>query len=232
MPFIERSFDTPIYDAIEEEASVEPKRIVVISCEGTNTEPEYIATIKTKLPSYLTSLVHVEIARKRANESDPLSVVTNLEAEVGALQEKYDIDSERDGLWILIDRELTNYRREQICDILPTCEDLNFSVALSNPKFELWLLLHVSDIEKYDWTELLENEKDSRNLRPLDTALADALHPKRFSKKKGKFNKDIVSIENLHRAIAQEQKLCNELPDLLDKLGCNISQLIREFVDI
>jgi hypothetical protein len=37
MGFKERSFGQPTYQQQEEE----PTRVIIISCEGTNTEPEY-----------------------------------------------------------------------------------------------------------------------------------------------------------------------------------------------
>ncbi len=42
---------------IFEENTDEPERIIIISCEGRNTEPEYFNTIKQKLSEYISSLL-------------------------------------------------------------------------------------------------------------------------------------------------------------------------------
>jgi len=53
MPFEEESFTSPDY----EEQRLAPKKIVIISCEGCNTEPEYFKCIKSKLPENIKNLV-------------------------------------------------------------------------------------------------------------------------------------------------------------------------------
>jgi len=64
-----------------------------------------------------------------------------------------------DELWMIIDRdEWTN-----IDEISTLCKNEgNFYLALSNPCFEFWVLLHVKDISEYDEEALkaiFENKK-------------------------------------------------------------------------
>ena len=75
MGFKDRGFDNPIY--IEEE--IEPEKIIIISCEGRNTEPEYFETIKEKLSDLISVLVEIKIVPKNDNKSNPKDIVCNLE---------------------------------------------------------------------------------------------------------------------------------------------------------
>lgn len=56
MAFDIGNFNTPIY----EENSEEPNRVVIISCEGCVTEPEYFRTIIEKCKNIIP-LVEIEI---------------------------------------------------------------------------------------------------------------------------------------------------------------------------
>ena len=61
MGFKNRDFDKPIY--IEEE--IEPEKVIIISCEGRNTEPEYFEAIKEKLSDFISVLVEIKIVPAR-----------------------------------------------------------------------------------------------------------------------------------------------------------------------
>lgn len=223
MGFKERSFGQPTYQQQEEE----PTRVVIISCEGTNTEPEYFEAIKEKLKDNISSLIEIELVPKPSNASEPKDVLDNLEAFV----EKYDFNKGHDSLWLVCDREKVIARKtgkRGLLEVIPLCEAKGYSIALLNPLFEFWLLLHLVDITTYSKDTLFENEKISAKKRYLDQELTNILGV--YNKKKGKFNKDIVSLANVKRAIKQEKLFENDLTKIMDTLGGNLSSLINEIV--
>jgi hypothetical protein len=231
MPFENSDFNTPDY--LEEIA--EPKKVVIISCEGCVTEPEYFKAIKRKLSSNLKNLVEIEIVPKPSTDSKPQAVLNNLEDYITS---KYDFDKETDILWLVIDRESVKDRKDAIENIIPECQSKGYSIALSNPTFELWLLLHLTDIIKYNVKSLLENNWDtpSKNRRYIDKELSNILskefNKKGYNKKTGCFNLDIVELEHVKRAISQEKLFCNSYPEILDNLGSKIGPLIEDFLDL
>lgn len=223
MGFKERSFGQPTYQQQEEE----PTRVVIISCEGTNTEPEYFEAIKEKLKDNISSLIEIELVPKPSNASEPKDVLDNLEAFV----EKYDFSKGHDSLWLVCDREKVIARKtgkRGLLEIIPLCEEKGYSIALLNPLFEFWLLLHLVDITTYSEDTLFKNKKISARKRYLDQELTNILGV--YNKKKGKFNRDIVSLDNVKRAIKQEQLFENDLTKIMDRLGGNLSSLINEIV--
>lgn len=226
MPFQENNFSSPEY----QESAIDPKKVVVISCEGCNTEPEYFESVKRKLSESLKNLVEVELVEKPDNSSDPANVLKNLENHI---ESKFDFREGSDILWLVIDRESVDSRKKAIEAILPICTAKGYSIALSNPTFEFWLLLHVADISGYNQNDLYRNDWTSpaKKKRFIEKELSNILDGG-FSKKSGRFNQDIVSIENVKRAIAQEQRFANSFPALLDNLGSNISRLIQDFLDL
>lgn len=226
MPFIEREFSTPVYS----EQTDEPKRVVIISCEGSNTEPEYFHTVKRKLSRRLKSLVEVDIVPKPTNDSAPKAVINNLESHI---KSKYDFTNQHDTLWIVVDRESVDTRKKEILDAKKYCDEQGYFIAVTNPLFEFWLLLHVTDISKYNKDQLLVNSwtSPSKKRRFIDKELSQILD-NGFNKRKGKFNQDLVTLENIKFALQQEKMFCNTMPDILDNLGSNIGDLVIDFLDV
>ncbi len=99
--------------------------------------------------------------------------------------------------------------------------------------FEFWLLLHVTDIKTYDFNTLHNNEwvNERKKRRFIDKELSNIL-ANGFNKKKNKFNKDIVTKNNILRAIKQEKLFDNNVEDIIDNLGSNISHLINKILEI
>ncbi len=224
MGFKERSFGQPTYDQQEEE----PTRVIIISCEGTNTEPEYFKAIKEKLKDNINSLIEIELVPKPSNASEPKDVLDNLQGFV----DKYDFNKGHDSLWLVCDREKVIHRKtgkKGLLEVILLCKEKGYSMALSNPLFEFWLLLHVVDISGYNTKTLFDNEKVSAQRRYIDKELSNILDGG-YQKKAGKFNREIVSLENVKRAIEQEQQFENDLTKILDTLGGNVSSLINEIV--
>ena len=93
MGFKNRVFNRPVYGEQEQE----PERVIIISCEGRNTEPEYFNTIKTKLAAHISTLLEVCVIDKEDNNSRPQNVYQNLAQFVA---DKYDYKSEFDEMWI------------------------------------------------------------------------------------------------------------------------------------
>ena len=223
MGFKENSFNKPTYEAKTEE----PKKVFVIACEGRNTEPEYFKSIKKKLSSYIPDLVEVDIVPKTDNHSDPISILNNLEQHI---EKQYDFKSEHDQMWLICDREKTEDRKRNILKIKPICEEKGYKLGLVNPLFEFWLLLHVTDISSYNNEDLFKNEFEtpSKNRRFIDKQLSNILGG--FSKKQGKFNLEIVSIDNVKRAVKQEELFSQEIDEVIDNLGANLGSLMKDLI--
>jgi hypothetical protein len=197
MRFTNDNFFTPSY----KEESEEPEKVIIISCEGRNTEPEYFNNLKIILKDHISAVIDVRVVPKDDNKSSPEDVVCKLDE---YLLEKYDYKYEYDQLWVVWDREKVDSRKKEILKMLPKCKEKNYNIALSNPLFEFWLLMHLVDITIYSKEDLFANKQISQKRKYIDKELSNLLD-NGFNKKKGKFNKDIITIENVKRAISQEK---------------------------
>ena len=104
-----------------------PKRRLLVVCEGENTEPQYIRGLERFLRDATLS---IEIPPKEFN-SDA----------VKDARRSGDDNLRFDEVWCVFDRD-DHERFDAACQM---ARDNLFGLAVSNPCFELWLLLHFQD---------------------------------------------------------------------------------------
>lgn len=136
-------------------------------------------------------------------------------------------NSERDTFGILIDRDMLNHSKLNILECIEYCKSQNYDCYISNPCFEFWLLLHLSDVSKeYTLDELnlmKTNEKISKNHTYISNEVSKKAH---HGKCKINFAKNYLP--NIDLAIARAKKFANSEQLLIDNIGCNIWKLIEK----
>lgn len=114
----------------------------------------------------------MEILSRDTNESSPESV----HAQIVDFMKQYNIEDD-DELWLVIDRDRWHERMlSQVAQLCAQNTHLNF--CMSNPCFELWLLLHLEDVRKYDAQmslDLTSNRKSSSGVTWLKKRMRDLL---------------------------------------------------------
>lgn len=223
MGFKERSFNNPIYI----EGSVEAKKAIIISCEGRVTEFEYFNGIKNHLSSYIDVVLEVHVVPKNSNPSEPKDIVKNLEEYI---TNTYDYKNGHDECWLVLDREKVPERKTNILAITPSCQSRNYNIAITNPTFEFWLLLHLDNIEQYEKEVLFKNDKVNTKRKFIDKELSNRLSG--YNKKQDHFPTKIITKDNLKRALEQEKLFENEFEKILDNLGSNVGELVKKIVKL
>lgn len=113
--------------------------LIVIACEGAETEPKYFSGLKERLHS---SKMQIEVVpRQDPSQSSPDAVLRELDSFAA---EWFLRDG--DTLWLVIDRDPQSWKPGMIADVAQRCHQKGYFLALSNPCFELWLLLHFEDV--------------------------------------------------------------------------------------
>jgi RloB-like protein len=145
----------------------EVQRLFVIATEGFKTEIRYFEEFKSE-QYYNNQSVFVEVLKRFTTDSSPDVVIRQLNSFVKEFRLK-----ESDELWMIIDRDKQSWTQREIAKIARLCIQKGYGFALSNPCFEVWLLLHVADFNNYtaqDQIELFENRKTGNRTR-LETEL-------------------------------------------------------------
>ena len=110
------------------------RKLFLLAVEGKKTEPQYFA-----LPVLKSPTVHVECLPS-GSDSSPKRVLQRMETRL-----REEALKAGDEAWLVVDRD--NWKDEDL-DLLyqwTTNKPNNYHLAVSNPKFEYWLLLHFED---------------------------------------------------------------------------------------
>lgn len=141
----------------ERPEGVKSARLIVIAAEGRDTENIYFEAMKASL---CASGVHVEVLHRNNNDSSP----ENVFRQIIDFKNEYNIE-EDDQLWVVVDRD--KWTPKMLSSVARYCaQNDNLYFCVSNPCFELWLLLHLEDVSSYDtesMNELAANKKNSKH---------------------------------------------------------------------
>jgi hypothetical protein len=126
-------------------------KLYIIAAEGDKREPNYFDVLTIKYEQdFRLSNIHVEFIdreEEKASNSDPKYVYQTLLKFYEELEKKYSL-TEYDELWMIIDTDDYNTRKETIFQISKKCyENSIYKLCISNPCFEIWLILHFFDLE-------------------------------------------------------------------------------------
>jgi hypothetical protein len=137
-------------------------RLVIIASEGRFTESIYFDAVKAEL---CASNVHMEVLRRETDNSSPDYVHEQLRE----FMREYEIDDD-DELWMVIDRD--RWQEGSLSQLAQLCDqNQHLRFCMSNPCFELWLLLHLEDISTYDDKQLKELQENRKTAKFSDTWL-------------------------------------------------------------
>lgn len=114
-----------------------PKKTLVVYCEGIRTEPEYLEALK-KLPAVRTAAAVELRIESQESGSAPLTLV---ESAVAARRRAAQEEGEVDEFWCVFDVEWPK-NHPNLAQATRLASLNNINLAISNPCFELWLILH------------------------------------------------------------------------------------------
>ena len=97
-------------------------------------------------------------------------------------------------MWMVIDRD--QWIEVNLAEVAAECVQKGYKLCVSNPAFELWLLLHIKDIDGYSAEEIKELERNDHvtpNRTRLDQELLCLL---------GSYNKNNLNMEHFFPGIS------------------------------
>lgn len=195
------------------------EKIFILAFEGNKTEEKYFSEFKNS-NKFNNELIYLHLLKRVDNDtkSAPIHVFNKLIREA---KNEFNFNK-GDELWMIIDTD----KWKNIHDIIKACNNMdNMFVAVSNPCFEFWLLLHVKDIEEYDDEELkqiLQNSKQG-NRNYVDIKIVEVIGS--YNKKNLKADDFLPSIDD---AVVRAKKLDQNQEEYPTSLGSHIYKLIEK----
>ncbi len=131
-----------------------PLPVVVVVCDDSRTAPAYFRELKREVKQHIA----LNISPAGCQGGSPATVVERAIAEHEKLR---DDDDDRDTVWALIDTEREPICRTRAEDAKKNGEKCGIKVALSDPCYEVWTLLHLEDTGRHfdDCGQVLDRVK-------------------------------------------------------------------------
>jgi hypothetical protein len=206
-------------DFFRESNTSEREKRFVLAFEGNITEEKYFSEFKNS-NKFNDELIYLHLLKRAKDDTNsaPNHVFSKLKKEA---KDEFNFKN-GDELWMIIDTD----RWKNIPNIIEACNNLqNMFVAVSNPCFEFWLLLHIKDVQEYTEEELellLKNKKiGSRNY--VDTKIIEVVDS--YNKANPKTDD---FLPNIDIAILRAKNLDQPKEEYPSKLGSHLYKLIEK----
>lgn len=195
-------------------------KLIIVATEGIKTEPRYFDALALL---YASSRTHVWVLERLESASDPQRVLNQLRE----FRRVYRLNPS-DELWLVID--LDRWTPQMLSEVTSQAVQIGVRLAVSNPCFEIWLLLHHRALSDYDplvLDEFQQNNKDGTSRSRLERELIAIV---------GEFNKANLNTDGYipyaDKAI-QNAELADTSPDERwpQEVGTHVYRLAKHIVE-
>ena len=128
----------PILREFKRLSEFRDSQLFIIATEGQKTEHKYFSDFYS-YPLFRNPRIYIHVIKRRQAASSPRHVLSELDK----IKSEYKL-RHYDELWMVVDKDA--WKTQHLSTVARLCRQKNYSLAVSNPCFELWLLLHVKDI--------------------------------------------------------------------------------------
>jgi hypothetical protein len=147
----------------------QPRKTILIFCEGERTEPEYLDALKRQPWVRDIAAVDLRVKTGHGGGSVPTTLVS-LAAD--ARRKALDEEGEIDEFWCVFDVEWPR-NHPHLRGAIEQARQGGIELAISNPCFELWLVLHFQDHSSWldnDHARRLRQNLDGSDNKGIDAA--------------------------------------------------------------
>lgn len=213
----------------KEEPPIEPYKRYVFICEGEKTEVNYfkkLIDIRKKIGIH--SLIDIELL-ERTEEDISNSYVTHLYRLANEYIKSGKFDEDHDKMVIVFDADIFEYKSPRYNELVKEGEENSFILGVTNPGFEIFLLLHFDNA----YTELIKPDLDE--FLKEENLCAKGLAYRKL-RDKTKMNSKINSrigelVGNIEKAIKEEKNLNQDIHNCKGKVTSNIGKIIQEIIN-
>ncbi len=214
----------------DEEEQIEPFRKYFFICEGANTETFYFERlIDLRKQLGIHPLIDIRLwekTEKDKNLSFPKNLVEFANTQKNIAENEFDVD--RDKMVIVFDGDIFEEKVQGYDELICSIEKTDIA-AVTNPGFELFLLLHIENsYETYikgHEKEFLSMDDKKRYSYAYKTLLG-------ITGMNAKNNSDIGNLaENVALAIEQEKLINQDIHQLKGKVSSNVGMIIESIIN-
>ena len=207
----------------------EPKSKYYIIAEGDRTEFKYFCGIRNNASELkidaLIEIIPLQNEDKEKGQSHPIRKIKNFNETIknGGII----FDAAIDRVYFVFDRDPQNFSDSQFDEVKKYVkEQTGYEMCISNPTFELFLLMHTDEILTLDKDKMLLNERQGtkRGKRFLEKEVSRI-----FGCNKSNLNFEKFKT-NIRKAIQNEKYFCEDLEKLKKDLGSNVGVFLDSII--
>lgn len=214
----------------DQEEQIEPFRKYFFICEGANTETFYFRRlIDLRKQLGIHPLIDVRLWEK-TDEDRNLSFAKNLVdfAEKQKQNPENDFDTERDKMVIVFDGDIFEEKVQGYDELISSIEEKDIA-AVTNPGFELFLILHIEgSFEQYikgHETEFLSVDEKGKYSYAYKVLLE-------LTGMNAKKNADIGGLaDKVLVAITQEKLINQDIHQIKGNVSSNVGKIIEDIIN-
>ncbi len=211
----------------------EPYRKYYFICEGANTETYYFRRlIDRRRELGIHPLIEICLCEKTEEDRDisfPRKLLVFANQQKQEMISKDEFDRDRDRMILVFDGDIFEEKVQGYEDLIEDIEHENNIAAVSNPGFELYLILHF----KNAYHLYIQGNEDKFLQMDEKRRYSYAYHTLHgLTKMNAKTNKDIgLLADHVLTAIEEEKKINQDIHNLKGNVSCNIGAIIESILN-
>ena len=204
------------------------EKFFILSFEGEKSEPKYFENIRNSELFNNSGLIEtIPLKREKNTGTNPLAVKKLLRI----AKSEYNFKP-TDEFWLIIDRDhWETIHNIDFDKLIAECEaEKNFYLAMSNPCFEIWLILHLKNVTEFSEEELSKisiNQKISNKKHHIDTVLENLIGDGRGYNKTPNPEEFLPLTNN---AIERAKALSNPNEKYPTSIGTDVYKLVEKLI--
>ena len=136
-----------------------------------------------------------------------------------------------DKICIIIDRDKQSFKNKQFDEVIDIVDKNHYSLGLTNPNFEFYLLLHLDDCFDLDKDKIKNNQRISKNRKYTEDILKASMLGEGEAYNKNNYNCNLF-FEKFKQGYNNSQKFASSNLDLKDEIGSSVFELLKEIFEI
>ena len=244
MPTLNNRQETSLKKAVRPTSD----KLIFIACEGQKTEENYFAMIsdmfdgvksKIRIISVMEEVLSIPEDKRtpeqksEVGKSMPWQLVEKIDKFKENEADRYDFQNHlEDEFWIIAD--VDKHTRLNCIDkwnqALNDCDSKKYNYAISNPFFEIWLLLHHLEPNEEDYKYAVTEHHAYEKTNHFKKRLRKDAHAGLVEGKD--INKQHYNISKIKNAISRAERLHNKEEKWPHNLGSTVYLLINKIVEI
>lgn len=154
----------------------------------------------------------------------------NVVEQIKLLNELRNYEKGFDKICLILDRDYRSFKEEQYDRVLEICNQNDFLLGISNPNFEFYLILHLSDASVLNKTSLLENVKKTKSKKYCEYQLNELVKELDSTYKKNRYNAKIF-IDKFPEVLENVKSYKEDNESLKNELGTSVHKIILDVLN-